>query len=185
MVEQAARVTLGKVEGWSRLARTLAANLTKEQLRAILLPNGVPAAVPQLQSAAAASAAASAAATAAGSGGPAASGTAPAAAAATTGPTAASAAGDMFGVLGTSPAALAAAALPPLAASTLLFRRHSVRLSRSGGQFGSSTRFTRSNSSTRALSKVSPAGSYRPCAAASSSSASEDSNPSAARQTPT
>ena len=46
MVERAAGVTLGKVKGWLALVRTLAVNLSKEQLCAILLPNGVPAAVP-------------------------------------------------------------------------------------------------------------------------------------------
>ena len=46
MVEQAARVTLGRAEGWGWLVRTLTVNLSKDQLRAILLPNGVPAAVP-------------------------------------------------------------------------------------------------------------------------------------------
>ena len=45
MVERAPGVTLGNVDGWSRLVRTLAINVSKEQLRAILLPNGVPAAV--------------------------------------------------------------------------------------------------------------------------------------------
>ena len=46
MVERAPGVTLGKVEDWSRLVRTLAINVSKDQLRAILLPNGVPTAVP-------------------------------------------------------------------------------------------------------------------------------------------
>ena len=39
MVERAPGVTLGKVVDWSRLVRTLAVNVSKEQLRAILLPN--------------------------------------------------------------------------------------------------------------------------------------------------
>ena len=45
MVERAASVTLTANESWIRFVQTLAANLSKEQLRAILLPNGVPAAV--------------------------------------------------------------------------------------------------------------------------------------------
>ena len=52
MVEPAAGVTLGTVAGWSRLVQTLALNVSKEQLRAILLPNGVPAAATAGRSAA-------------------------------------------------------------------------------------------------------------------------------------
>ena len=39
MVERAASVTLTTKDTWIRFVQTLAANLSKEQLRAILLPN--------------------------------------------------------------------------------------------------------------------------------------------------